>query len=285
MMLSVVGAIAMICLIVAPLLYEQIQWLIASMAGVIAQHNGFMSMNKYGYDITSVMEIVRSYWATALQHMFSAIGNIAPSIISSGVAIFNVLAIICITPVVLYYVLVSWPDMVLSLKDMLPLKARKTCFMLMAEVDAILAAYVRGQGVVCLIMGSYYSISLWLIGMEHAIALGFVAGAMTFIPYVGVMFSMLIGVTMASAQYGTMLAVLKVMGAFLLGQFLEGNVVVPRFLGNTLHLHPVWVMFGLLAGGAAFGFIGVLIALPLTAVLAVFIKYSIQQYKKSEMYK
>jgi predicted PurR-regulated permease PerM len=276
---------ALLCLAILPLLYSQLQWLINGLLQQRSNITNFVGVASSKYELGGAINILQSYWTSVAQHLFSAISGFIPSLISSGMALFNLLAIVCITPVVLYYVLVSWDDFVSAISELVPKKTRSTYVKFVEEIDAILSAYIRGQALVCLIMGTYYGITLAVFGVQNALALGFIAGSLTFIPYVGAATSAVLGATIAAAQYGTWIAVFKVLGVFAVGQFLEGNFVVPRLIGQSLHLHPVWVIFGLLAGGAAFGFVGVVVALPLTAVVAVFIKYSIEQYKKSEIYR
>ena len=150
--------------------------------------------------------------------------------------------------------------------------------------NKIIAGFIRGQLSVCLILGLFYSIGLKLVGLELGLLIGFIAGIISFIPYVGSITGFVLGCVLAFAQYGDVAHVLYVVAVFMLGQFIEGNFLTPKLVGESVGLHPVWVMFALLAGGVLLGFLGLMLAVPLAAIIGVLVRYGIKRYKQSSLY-
>jgi predicted PurR-regulated permease PerM len=154
------------------------------------------------------------------------------------------------------------------------------------EIDATLSGFIRGQAIVCLVLGSYYSISLTIVGLKYGAVIGIIAGVLTFIPYVGTSFGWISSLILAFAQFDNNLPhILMVVGVFIFGHFLETYVLTPRFVGNRVGLHPVWILFALITGAKLLGFTGVLIAVPVAAVIGVLTRFAIRQYKASAVYK
>ena len=152
------------------------------------------------------------------------------------------------------------------------------------DIDKIIAGFIRGQLSVCLILGIFYSIGLKLVGLELGLLVGFIAGIISFIPYVGSITGFIIGCILAFAQYGDLAHVFYVIAVFMIGQFIEGNFLTPKLVGESVGLHPVWVMFALLAGGVLLGFLGLMLAVPLAAIIGVLVRQTIKRYKLSSLY-
>ena len=153
------------------------------------------------------------------------------------------------------------------------------------EIDATISAYVRGQTGVCLILGSYYAVGLTLAGVNFGLLIGLVSGLISFIPYVGSMTGLVLSLGVAVAQFfPDWTPILIVLGIFLFGQFLEGNVLSPKLVGQSVGLHPVWLMFALLAFGYLFGFVGLLVAVPLAAATGVLVRFALRRYLASPLY-
>ena len=152
------------------------------------------------------------------------------------------------------------------------------------QIDRTLAGFIRGQLSVCVILGTYYSLGLYLVGLDLGLLVGFIAGLISFIPYVGSIVGFLLSIGIAFAQFDSLMPILQVVLVFVTGQFLEGNFLTPKLVGENVGLHPVWVMFALLAGGVLLGFLGLMIAVPLAAVIGVLLRHAIENYKKSTLY-
>lgn len=211
--------------------------------------------------------------------------QVLASIWSGGLALLNLLSLIIITPVVAFYLLRDYDKFLHEIDHMLPRREAPTIRKLAGDMDAVLAGFIRGQATVCLTLAVYYAVALSVAGLHFGMVVGLVTGALAFIPYVGALtgFSLALGIGLA--QYGIdVKSLLLVAAIFGIGQVLEGFFLTPRLVGEKVGLHPVWVMFALLAGGAVFGFVGVLVALPVAAVAAVLIRHSIQRYKSSTFY-
>lgn len=210
--------------------------------------------------------------------------TLAKNILSSGLAVVNLLSLLFVTPIVTFYVLRDWDAIVAKINGFIPpLYApviREQC----REIDRTLSGYIRGQTNVCLILGVFYAIGLSLAGLNFGLFIGLGTGLLSFIPYVGVLFGLVIGLTVAFFQFGDWVHVGIVASVFLIGQFLEGNFVTPKLVGGRVNLHPVWVIFALLAGGALFGFTGLLLAVPVAAILGVLIRFALRKYLLSPIY-
>jgi predicted PurR-regulated permease PerM len=162
---------------------------------------------------------------------------------------------------------------------------RETVRRLAREVDAAIAGFVRGQTAVCLILGSFYAVALTLSGLNFGLLIGLISGVITFIPYVGSMTGLILALGVAVAQFWPEYSsILVVLGIFLVGQFLEGNLLAPKLVGQSVGLHPVWLIFALLAFGYLFGFVGLLVAVPLAATIGVLVRFALQRYRESSLY-
>jgi predicted PurR-regulated permease PerM len=215
----------------------------------------------------------------------SWIGAALIRIVGSGVAFANLLSLLFITPVVAFYLLRDWDHFVRRIDDLLPLEHRKTILAQFREVDRNLAGFARGQASVCLVLAIYYALGLTLVGLEFGLVVGLGIGLISFIPYVGSITGLIVSLGIALAQFPTWGPVGLVLGVFVVGQILEGYVLTPRLVGNRVGLHPVWVIFALLAGGTLFGFVGLLLAVPVAAVIGVLTRFAVQQYLASRYFR
>ena len=225
-------------------------------------------------------EIVKGNIGNGLQ----VIGKVLSGVIANGFALVNFISLILIMPIVTFYMLRDWDTFVKKLEGLLPKKSKKGIMDILKEINVIIAGFIRGQVSVCLILGIFYSIGLRLVGLELGLLVGFIAGVISFIPYVGSITGFVLGVVLAFAQYGDVEHVMYVVGVFLVGQFLEGNFLTPKLVGESVGLHPVWVMFALLAGGVLLGFLGLMLAVPMAAVIGVLVRHMVKKYKLSSLY-
>ena len=213
-------------------------------------------------------------------------GTVAGKLAQGGLAVFNLLALLFLTPVVTFYLLRDWERLVDAIDGALPRDHAETIRKLAHESNAAIAGYVRGQALVCISLGSIYAVGLSLVGLQFGLIIGLIAGAISFIPFVGTFVGAVMALGMALVQFPPdWMGVVKVAVVFVVGQMLEGNVLSPKLVGDRVGLHPVWIMFALLAGGALFGFVGVLIAVPVAAVMGVVVRHLIGRYRDSEYYR
>jgi predicted PurR-regulated permease PerM len=204
---------------------------------------------------------------------------------SGGLAVINILSLVFITPVVAFYLLRDWDHIVARVDSWLPRPQAQVIRELVTEVDGVLAGFVRGTGTVCLILGVFYALALTLVGLDFGLILGLGAGLISFVPFVGALAGLLIAGGLALVQFwGDYLHIVLVIGVFAVGQVVEGNLLTPRLVGSRIGLHPVWVIFALLAGATVFGFLGVLLAVPLAAAVGVLVRFGVARYLVSGIY-
>lgn len=208
----------------------------------------------------------------------------AQKLLSGSMALVNLLSVLVITPVVAFYLLRDWTKFCLAIRRLMPREEAKTIRSLLAQMNDIISGFVRGQATVCLCLGVFYAVGLTLSGLDLGLLIGLGIGAMSFIPYVGSTVGFALSVGLAAVQFDDWHRVAVIVVVFFLGQMLEGNVLTPKLVGEKVGLHPVWVMFALLAGAALFGFLGVLIAVPAAAIIGVLVRFGIQKYMESPLY-
>lgn len=229
-------------------------------------------------------EKLQSMLRSSADKLFSWATSVLGGIISGGVAFFNFISLVVITPVVAFYLLRDWDRMVAKADDWLPRRHRDTIRRLAREADDTLAGFLRGQGAVCLCLAVFYAVGLTVAGLDFGLVIGLIAGFLSFIPFVGSMVGLVLSVGLALAQFDSWINVAIVAAVFFVGQAIEGNVLTPKLVGDRVGLHPVWVMFALLAGGALFGFVGILLAVPVAAVVGVGVRFAFSQYRLSPYY-
>lgn len=207
------------------------------------------------------------------------------SLWSGGQALISLFSLIVVTPVVAFYLIHDWNRMVAAIDQWTPLPYRATVRELASEIDAAIAGFVRGQTGVCLILGSFYAVALTVAGLNFGLLIGLVAGLISFIPYVGSLTGLVLAGGVAIAQFfPDWGSILTVIGIFFFGQFVEGNLLAPKLVGHSVGLHPVWLMFALFAFGYLFGFVGLLIAVPLAAAIGVLARFALRRYLASPLY-
>jgi predicted PurR-regulated permease PerM len=212
-------------------------------------------------------------------------GAFLGSLWTGGRALVSVLSLVIITPIVAFYLLLDWPRMLQTIDSWTPVHHRETVRGLAREMDRAIAGFVRGQAIVCVILGTFYAVSLMLMGVNFGLLIGLTAAILGFAPYVGTITGFLLAVGVATAQFWPdwhMPALAA--GIFLVGQFVEGNILQPQLVGKEIGLHPVWLMFSLIAFAYLFGFVGLLVAVPVAAAIGVLIRFLLRQYLASSYY-
>jgi predicted PurR-regulated permease PerM len=227
---------------------------------------------------------LRDMLASGAADLASWAGRLIQELLTGGMALANLLSLVFITPVVAFFLLRDWDGIVTLVDSWLPRQHLRVIREQAGLVDATLSGFVRGQLLVCLGVGIYYAITLTAIRLEFGLILGLLAGILTFIPYVGFATGFVLAMGLALVQFGDLSGLLWVLGVFAGGQVLESNVLSPKLVGERVHLHPVWVIFALLAFGSVFGFLGVLMALPAAAVIGVLVRFALSRYLASPLY-
>jgi predicted PurR-regulated permease PerM len=232
------------------------------------------------FDPARLTEMLRANWKSAGGVAATVLGSLS----KSGLVLLGWIANLLLIPVVAFYFLRDWDVLVARVRELLPRAVEPTVSRLAHESDGVLGAFLRGQLSVMLALGTVYSIGLWLVGVDLALLIGMLAGLVSFVPYLGVFVGAAIGIVAALVQHGDWLHPLLVVAVFAVGQTLEGFVLTPWLVGDRIGLHPVAVIFAIMAGGQLFGFLGVLLALPVAAVAMVLLRYAHQRYTASRLY-
>lgn len=207
------------------------------------------------------------------------------SLWSGGRTLISIFSLAVVTPVVAFYLICDWNRMIGVVDSWIPLRYRPTVHELGREIDLAIAGFIRGQSAVCLLLGSFYAVSLSLVGLNFGLLIGLVSGVITFIPYVGSMTGLILSVGVAVAQFWPeWTPIVVVFAIFIVGQFIEGNILAPKLVGDSVGLHPVWVIFAMFAFGYLFGFVGLLLAVPLAAAVRVIASFFLRRYRDSALY-
>ena len=207
------------------------------------------------------------------------------TVVTSAAGLVNVLILVVIVPVVTFYLLLDWDNMTARIDDLLPRDHAPVIRDLASQIDKTLASFIRGQGTVCLILGTYYAVALMVIGLNFGLVVGFIAGLISFIPYVGAIVGGGLALGLGIFQFwGEWYMLAAVAAVFFSGQMVEGNILTPNLVGSSVGLHPVWLIFALSVFGTLFGFVGMLVAVPVAAMIGVLIRFVIGQYKDGRLY-
>lgn len=243
----------------------------------IEQHFGISLAT---FDSEGVVDMLKGHWKEA----GGVASNVLAKVSKSGFAIIGWVLNLVIIPVAAFYLLRDWNVVVERIHALVPRSIEPVVNRLARESDQTLGGFLRGQLSVMIILGTFYGIGLWSVGISVGPLIGMVAGLISFVPYLGAIVGVGMGVIAALVQYQDGFHVLLVAIVFVVGQLLEGYVLVPKLVGDKIGMHPVAVMFAILAGGELFGFVGVLLALPIAAVVMVLLRYAYERYTQSEMY-
>lgn len=274
--------------VIVPLLEQQISVLLVKLPGyldwlqriVAPRLAEILGINPQDIDFSQIQKIVMQHWQQA--------GGVAASLLSSvkqsGLMMLVFIANIVLIPVVTFYLLRDWDVLIGHVHALIPRKAEANVSKLARDSDEVLGAFLRGQMTVMVCLGVIYSFGLWLVGIDIAILIGMIAGLVSFVPYLG----FIVGIVMASIaafmQFHEFLPLVYVAIVFGVGQAMEGMLLTPLMVGDKIGLHPVAVIFAVLAGGQLFGFFGILLALPVAAIIMVLLRFTHGQYVSSELY-
>ncbi len=231
------------------------------------------------------MRQLEGIFASASKSALTYAAGFANHLISGLGSLLSLLSLAVITPVVTFYLLRDWDRIVAKIDSWLPRDRVEMIREQVGLIDETLAGFARGQAMVCLLLGVFYAMGLSVIGLDFGMIVGFVTGLISFVPYFGMLFGFAAGMGIAIAQFGEMLPILMVAAVFAVGQIVEGNFLTPKLVGDRVGLHAVWIIFALLAGGSLFGFLGVMLAVPIMAVIGVLARFVLGHYLDSPMYR
>lgn len=283
-----IGLFVVLLLVVLPLLRTQIQDLVARMPQILDWLGDSawpwlqqtLGLQGFSLDTATITETLKNYWRETSKALFTVLGTLS----QGGQAVLSFLMNLVLVPVVTFYLLRDWDKLTNGIQRLLPRRHEPLITRLFSEIDEVLGAFIRGQLVVMLALGLIYAIGLWAIGLDLAIIIGLVAGLLSIVPYLGTFVGVAAALVAAMFQFQDVTHLLLVAVVFGIGQMLEGMVLTPKLVGDRIGLHPVAVIFAVLAGGQLAGFLGILLALPVAAAFNVLVRYIHGQYRNSDYY-
>jgi predicted PurR-regulated permease PerM len=287
-MTGLLALLAALLLIMLPLLEKEISllvtrlpdWIEAARANLLPQLQHWFGIS-LEWDQQALKNLLLSHW----QNAGGVAGKLLPLLGSGGGAVISVLVNVLLIPVAMFYLLRDWNELMMRIDQLIPRHWQGKAKEIAAEVDRILAEFLRGQIAVMLLMSFYYVLVLWVVGLEFALPIGILAGMLVFVPYLGMIIGLALATVAALMQFPNFNGVLWVWGVFGAGQLIEGMLVTPLLVGERVGLHPLAVIFALLAFGQLFGFFGLLLALPLSAIILVTLRHGKTWYLSSSMYR
>ncbi len=278
-------------LVIVPVMIFVIREVTEQTAALLEQAPKYLS-SLYAYlserfpallDNTSTLSKTINSFGATLQERGT---ELVKTVFSSAVGVINAAVFVVVVPVVAFYLLLDWDNLTARIDSLLPRDHAPQIRKLAAEIDSTLASFVRGQLTVCAILGTFYAVALMAVGLQFGLVVGVIAGLITFIPYVGALVGGALAIGLALFQFWSDPQWIVVVAiVFAIGQFLEGNILTPKLVGESVGLHPVWLLFALSAFGTIFGFVGMLVAVPVAAILGVLTRFGLTQYKSSRLYR
>jgi predicted PurR-regulated permease PerM len=275
-------------IIVIPILISQLSGLIGNLPEYLTRLQALItSIDPSWLETTFHVDVntLREWLNSLVTEGFGFVTTVLESIWDSGVALFNIAGLFVVTPVVAFYMLLDWDRMVTKVDGWVPREHVATVRAIATDINTATAGFVRGQGTLSLGLGIYYALGLTVTGLNFGILIGLFAGLISFIPYVGSLVGLVLAVGLALIQFWPDYFMIGAVAlVFIVGQFIEGNILHPLLVGKSVGLHPVWLMFALFAFGALFGFVGLLIAVPAAAAIAVLVRFGLNRYLESPLY-
>ncbi len=286
-LLFALALVVALALVIVPLFVKELRLMSEQLPAFLAWVNQQFApwlREKFAIDFQLDIESVKQLASGVLANNQDLVAGLLGSIRIGGLALLGFLVNVMLVPVVLFFLLRDWNGLLARVDALIPRHLHKRARAIFAEIDAVLAEFLRGQVVVMLVMSVYYSAALSVAGLEFALPVGVITGLLVIVPYIGAFTGILLGIIAATMQFGTVAGVAWVALAFAIGQALEGTVVTPLLVGKRIGLHPVAVIFALLAFGQIFGFFGVLLALPASAALLVALRHVQRAYLAGPLY-
>ncbi len=285
MLLMLAALFVVLLLILMPLLARQVKSIVAQSPLYIDWIKANVApLAEHYLGVTLDLAMLKDWLASHTKEIQSVALSLLPSLKSGGLALLEFAASLVLVPVVLFYFARDWDALLARGGELVPRHWYDKVATILREIDAVLGEFLRGQLLVMMLMAAFYTIGLWLVGLDYALSVGLIAGFLTFVPYLGVIAGVVIATLTGLLQFGDLTHIMWIWGVFVAANILEGNVFVPWLVGDRIGLHPVAVIFALLAFGQLFGFAGVLLALPASAALLVWLRHLRRSYMDSGMY-
>ncbi len=275
-------------MLIIPILASQLAGLIENLPALVERLQALITSSENGWlkDFVGIeSSAIKDNINELIRQGAGFLSTVLQQVWASGKSLINIISLLVVTPVVAFYMLLDWDRMVAKIDGWLPRRQQQTIRDIFFDIDRAVAGFIRGQGSLCLVLGLFYGLSLTIAGLNFGLLIGLISGLISFIPYVGSLTGLVLSIGVAIVQFWPdYIPILIVIAIFALGQFLEGNILQPKMVGDSVGLHPVWLMFALFAFGSLFGFVGMLVAVPAAAAVAVVIRFGIDQYLKSDVY-
>lgn len=281
----IAGVILVLLLVLMPLVTKQIKTIVTQFPQFIdwiKLNLGPLVLQHFGVELDTAL--VKDWLAEHAKDVQGFAVQLLPTLKSGGLALLGLVGNLVLTPLVLFYFMRDWDAMTARAAELIPRHWNLTIGGLLKEIDAVLGEFLRGQLLVMLLMAIFYTVALWFVGLDYALSVGLLAGCLTFVPYLGVISGALLATLTGVLQFGDLTHLVWIWVVFVIGNVLEGSVFVPWLVGDRIGLHPVAVIFALLAFGQLFGFTGILMALPASAALLVWLRHVRARYIASGMY-
>ncbi|MGB6177023.1 MAG: AI-2E family transporter [Methylocella sp.] len=290
--------LVLIAVFIVPILWHQLASFIEALPAYAAKLEGLISAEterlsrEYGGVLTRKLGLGNKGGAELASATHDLVAQAAQwatsflnSLLTGGAALISLISLLVVTPVVFFYMLLDWNKMIATIDGLVPLRHRETVRALAREINTAMEGFLRGQALVCLFLGAWYGIGLSLIGLNFGLLIGITAGVLSFIPYVGSLTALVLSPAVAIVQDWPQWKLLAMsLGVVLTGQFLEGNILSPKLVGASVGLHPVWLIFALLAFASLFGFTGLITAVPFAAAAGVIMRFAVRRYRESNLY-
>ncbi|MFA5900393.1 MAG: AI-2E family transporter [Hyphomicrobium sp.] len=282
------SVIAVALVFLVPLLLSQAQQLAAALPDEITRLRALLetwARERFGVHYPDLATGIERSSQALTENMAGLFGYLAGSLWSQGRALFDFLSLLLVTPLVVFYMLIDWHPMLAKVDSWLPRAHAPTIRRLAGEVNDAVSAFIRGQGAVCLILAIYYAVALGAMGLRYGLLVGLVTGLMSFVPFVGWALGFIIATTIAVVQFWPdAVPILTVVGIFAMAQLLDAGFLSPNIVGSKIGLHPVWLIFSLFVFSYLFGFVGVLVAVPIAAAVGVLVRFALRIYLASPLY-
>jgi len=286
-LLAFLVGVACVFVLLVPLIQGQVVQLIAKVPTLIsflqAQLGQLLVMLQEQLSPDQAAK-VNDIVGTKIGEALAWLASLLQSMITSSIAILNIISLVVIAPIITFLLLRDWNRIVAQIDDLIPRQSLATVREQARQIGDMLVGFIHGQALVCLILAIYYGTTLSFAGLDSGLALGLLIGVLAVIPFLGAALGFVLAFSLAATQYGTWTGILTVVVIFAVGQVIEGNFLTPKLVGDRISLHPVWVIFALFAGASLFGFLGVLFAVPAAAVIGVLVRFAIARYRRSGVY-
>jgi predicted PurR-regulated permease PerM len=284
-----VGVLLIVALVLlVPMIVAQAQQMAMALPDEMARLRDMLeawARERFGARFTQIEASLDNAAAEVAKNWSQWAGVVARSLWSQSLAVFNFLSLLLVTPLVVFYLLVDWHPMLAKVDGWLPREHAPTIRRLAGEINEAVSAFIRGQGTVCMILGVFYAVCLSWVGLKYGLVVGLATGVLAFVPFVGWALGLLTATALAAVQFWPMMIpIALVVGVFLAGQALDAAVLSPQIVGSKIGLHPVWLIFALFVFSYLFGFVGMLVAVPVAAAIGVLVRYALSVYVESEVF-